>query len=515
MSFVLPLRMRMVHRGQGGGPYMLIGNAFSPPLAAPITQRTLEKPASSTADYYHMDGLYGFAPYDLNAMGTWGQTIATAKGYRYMWTIASDHPADDSGEEGGWGRDANSLYIAFSNDPAVLPDPKTMQRLINGAANASEGGVGPIAGSAAVAFSAFFNNMFLYNPDEATNKAYWYVGSAIGAGLGLNGHGELVFSAPDLDTEFTALAVSHPWTGNGLTGYQRVYRLGAGDWVSFGSTNDPDSNSGWQGKWESTDGKNFTKVAGSTLEPLEPTGGLRIGDRFFPNIGDSPFTDINGQAHRLVREDNELFAGDGNYVTMVAVDDDTGEILSSPAPVRVSNRYDGQFSHGYDSGEVLVVNLGIGAGHLQTVASYEEDGIEFGYACHGFFGDVGLPAASRNKLPENGGGLNEQFIDVYAYPIPGKEATAANAAPCGVRATCAAGVVTIAWYDVPAGRTYRVKRYASLSDANSDTNGSSPTDVTGTSHTESPTAGSVYYFRVWALNAGTPQQSRVCSTYVR
>jgi hypothetical protein len=110
-------------------------------------------------------------------------------------------------------------------------------------------------------------------------------------------------------------------------------------------------------------------------------------------------------------------------------------------------------------------------------------------------------------MPESGGGLNEQYVDCYAYVF---DATAAQAsAPCGVKASCTGGVVTISWDDVPSGRTYRVKR-----GTDGVTFGTTVGDVTGTSTTNSPTVGSVYYYQVTSLHGGVEQASRVVSTYV-
>jgi hypothetical protein len=56
-----------------------------------------------------------FSPYDLNAMGAVGQSIAANKG-RYVWIASADHPHDVF----NWS-DGNDFYAGYSNDPGVFP----------------------------------------------------------------------------------------------------------------------------------------------------------------------------------------------------------------------------------------------------------------------------------------------------------------------------------------------------------------------------------------------------------
>jgi hypothetical protein len=459
--------------GQGGGQFLLFSNAFSPVDGRSVTDRTLNKPASSTADYYHMDGLYDFAPYDLNAMGSWGQTIATAKGYRYVWIITCDHPGTGSGTEGGWAYDATGVYAAFSNDPAVLPDPSTMFRIISGEPATVPGGGGTEQ------FTQPFTSCLVYNADDATNPAYLYLEMNNQTGVNSNSLNCVLWKGPDFDTAFTCVGVSHAATGaNGLTSYQRVYRNGTGDWMSWGGGNTT-ANDGSIAKWTSTDGLTFTKGATATRN---------ISTRTF---GQNGFRITIGADTYEVMRDDDRTAGNGMYVSLVPVTASTGSIISggSPAIIRVSNSYYGTYPT---------------ATYLQAVPNYAEDGIVYIYALHGFFGDTGLVTSA---LPENGGGLNEQYVDVYAYVY--NSGSAANSAPCGVKASCAGGVVSLTWYDPPGSRTFRVYRGTTV--------GSQPTlvtTVTGTSASDSPTVGSVYYYKVVAYVAGVEQGSRIVSTYV-
>jgi hypothetical protein len=453
--------------GQGGGQFLLFSNAFSPVDGRPVSDRTLDKPASSTADYYHMDGLYDFAPYDLNAMGTWGQTIATAKGYRYVWIIGCDHPG------GGWGYDATGIYAAFSNDPAVLPDPSTMFRIISG-----ENAIVP-GGGGTEQFTQPFTTCLVYNPDDATDPAYLYVEMNNQTGVNSNSLNGVLWKGPDFDTAFTCVGVSHACTGPfGLTGYQRVYRNGTGDWVSWGGGN-TSGNDGSIAKWTSADGVTFTIGAVATRN---------ISTRTF-GAGGFRFT-IGSDVYEAFRDDDRT-AGNGMYLSLVPVTASTGSIISggSPAIIRVTDRYTGVYPT---------------TTYLQGSSNYSEGGVLFMYALHGFFGDTGLVSGA---LPEAGGGLDEQYIDVYAYVYDAT--TAANSAPCGVKASCNGGTVSLSWYDPPGARTFRVYRGTSV--------GSQPTlvtTVTGTSASDSPTVGSVYYYKVVAYLSGVEQGARIVSTYV-
>lgn len=553
---------------------LILERAFSPVAGrgAPVSARTNDRPAESTSDYYHTDGLYSLCAYDLNAMGTWGQTIATTVGYRYVWIIAGDHPCDEVGQEGGWGRDALSFYAAFSNDPAVLPDPSTMYRVAN---CDSTNGLGIVPGSSASDYVAGFNNFLLYNPDEATNNAYLYVGSMIANGLGENGLHEVLVSGPDFGTAYTPVSVSHDAT-QGLVAYQIVSRLSSVSYESWGFW-DPVNNTGQVGKWLSSDGGHTFARTGSqnvntvgltdysipysTAIPIggtdyklfredargsatssasaSPSGEIRLtipSNTLYSN-GDTVVVsnvmgtveangtwtitknasnkiDLNGSSFVNAYSSynlgyvnpSSLAATAGQYATLVAVSSSTGQVSSSPAQIRVSDQYDGVFTIPFD---MTSCN-----NYVQSCRCIVEDGVIIVYTMVCFPGDVGVPSLYRNSLPESGGGTNCQFIDVYGMVLPGYETAATASAPFGAKAVCSSGVVTMTWFDLPSGRTYRVKRFATSSEASTDTNGTTVGDVTGTSITNSPTVGSVYYYRIWSLSSGATQGSRIVNTYV-
>lgn len=514
--------------GQGGGQFLISSNIFSPVDGQPVSARTIDRPASSTADYYHLDGLGDFRPWDLLKWGSPGAAIASAKGFRYVVFFSCDHPANGSGTEGGWGYDGWGIYAGFTNDPHVLPDPSTLRAIIP-YQSAMPGASG--------IFITPFQCWPVYNPDDATNPFYLYTeGNQQSAGF-INSLNMVCWKNADFDSQFTAVGVSHACTGQfGLTSFQRVYRLGTGNWVSWGG-GDPANNGGLLSKWTSTDGITFTNgslikkqvsssgtsVTGAVSNGWQKNFGI-MGERF--QIGSDWYVpckeDLRGPgwnsgttyaANEQVNVSQRTYrsiAGSnlnnppasspgqwtdlgflGQYVSLVPVDSTTGDLnfTGSPAIIRISSVYNGIYPD---------------ATYLQYVTNYNENGVCTIYAVHGFFGDTGLTSSA---LPANGGGLNEQFVDVYAYVF---DATAALAsAPFNVQASCTAGVATISWADLPASRTYRVKR-----GTDGVTFGTNLGDFTGTSMTDSPTVGSVYYYQVTSLASGVEQASRVVSTYV-
>lgn len=450
--------------GQGGGANLLLANAFSPTYGAPSSQRTLDRPAASTADYYHLSGgPYWARPFDLEAMGTWGQSIAASKGFRYVWFLGPDHPDSNF----GYGRDSNFIYVAYSNDPSILPDPSTMKPIISG------GGQGLSVTGAGGVYNTVMFPWFVYNPDEAADKGYLYA-----QGFDVNGTATpnpswntILFSSADLDT-FACVGLSHLATGsNGFVAAQTVRRNGTGDWVSWGGGN-PAANDGSIALWTSIDGKTFAK---------DHTITHSVSSRSFDLQNDSLPASVGGNSYCLCREDARSADG-GMYVSLAPVNSDGSLITTGTPPIiRVSNKHQGVFPN---------------ATYLQSVSGYLEDGILTSWAERGFFADI-----------SGFTGIKEQFHDLYYYIADA--AAAAAAAPLGVRASADSGIATISWYDAPAGRTYRIYRGTSL--------GSQPTlvgDVIGTSITNTPTAGSVYYYKVVALNGGSEAGSRIVSTYV-
>jgi hypothetical protein len=194
----------------GGGQALLIRNMLSPGDNQPVARRTVDHPASSTADYVFEDGLTDFVPYDLLQCGTWGASIAAAKGFRYFWPIACDHPSDGSGAEGGWAYDATTIWIGFSNDPCVPPDPSTFYPIIAANGSTFPGAVGT--------FVQPFQACFMYNPDDASFPAYIYTESNQQGAGNINSLNGVLWKGADFDHQFTPVSVSHPCTGPfGLT----------------------------------------------------------------------------------------------------------------------------------------------------------------------------------------------------------------------------------------------------------------------------------------------------------
>lgn len=471
---------------QGGGAYLLQRDVFSPVYLSSVSSRTDSMPASSTAEYYGMDGLYPMTPQDMSQWGSFGAGLISTYGYRYACIIGCDHPQTNSGDEGGWGRDAQSVYVGFTNDPGIPPDPSTMRRIISTFQ-------GAVPGAPGTSYSSAFNNCLTYSPEDLTTPIHVYVGSWVENGTGTIGLSEIVFGGADFSTAFTSLSESHPCptiTGNGLTSYQMVYRDSSTDYHSYGGWN-PVVNDGSAGKWVSTDGGlNFTRT-GSAFN-------VTVGSSTYALTGGGYIVNIGGQDYVPAREQ---VSGGFAYITLVPFSDSTGA-LSSPSTIRISDRYTNDYPQNPPG-------IASGNGFLQYIGSYQEDGLLFLYAVHNFFADTGLGGPAQNQLPENGGGTNEQYLDLYCYPIPGLSAQYNASAPCGVKASCAAGVATISWFDPVGGRTFRVYRGTSAA--------SQPTligDFTATSCTNSPTVGSVYYYKVVTLVGGVEQASRIVSTYV-
>lgn len=515
---------------QVGGQFLIFSNALSPASGQSVSTRTLDRPAASTADYYHMDGLCDVQPWDLTQWGAQGNAIASAQGFRYLWPFSSDHNGNASSAEGGWAIDGTDIYAGFSNDPLVFPDASTLQSILPNE-NTISGETGIFSG---------FNAWPVYNPDDATYPFHLYTEGGRQGGDLANSLPMVVYRRADFDGQFANGSISHPTTtGFGLTAYQRVYRLGTGDWVSFGG-GDPANNGGLLSKWTSTDGLVFTN--GSYVKKQISSAGVavtgevtdgwvasfssmskrfQIGsdwyiacneDRRGPGWSSGRSYSVNEQVNvnqvtykSLVNSNlNNSPASSpsqwqnlgvlGQYVTLVPVNFTTGDMtLDGSVPmIRLSEKYNGNYPD---------------ATYLQYTNCHVEDGIAIVYALHGFFNDTGL-GSNIGKLPEDGGGLNEQFIDVYAYVF---DATAAQAsAPFNVRASCSGGVVTLTWSDLPAGRSYRIKRGTDGVTFGTTVSSS----VTAATITDSPTVGSVYYYQVISLHGGVEQASRVVSTYV-
>ncbi len=444
-------------------------------------------PAVSTADYYHMDGLYWFRPYDLTQFGSAGTTLATANG-RYFWICSPDHPSSNY----GW-TDAQDFMGGYSSDPGVLPERLTL--LFRYSNLILRGGT-----EQWVLYQAPY---LVYNPDDATYPFYIYAEGAVLGGAAASPHTVATQHEQGLarSTDLSTWVMFGPSHFNDAfldwSSFQRVVRTDATHWYSVGLSSDNDAYGGF-GKWTSSDGQSFTQVTNLLHEVV---GNSVMG--FADTI-----TSIGGQTYALVREDNynqppygaQLYARgslaggsvrQGMYVSLVPVDANWNAI-TVPSVVRVSDAYAGTYP---------------GPTYLQNVAGYEENGVLHIYATKGF-----VPSSANQGLVDSvpyasGGGLWQQNVDYYTYITDASAAAAA--APCGVTASCVAGVVTLSWYDALPSNTYRVYRGTS-----SGTQATLVGDVTGIITTDSPTVGSQYWYKVVTLQSGTERASRVVNTYV-
>jgi hypothetical protein len=240
---------------------------FAPPPGAIAPPCDITRPAISTADYYHIDGLYWLRPYDLeNNFGVAGQKIAAVVGYRYAWILSPDH-ADP---KFGWGNDAGSIYIGYSNDPAVLPCPSSLQLILPFEVDVP--GFGTYAGLQVP--------WLVYNPDDPKNPFYLYMEGHAPNGTHQPREEELLFVSCDL-TNWAVEGVSHAARSQiGLTAYQMVYRLARKEWISFGAADLVNGRLGNLGVWTSSDGRRFS-LHHLSIASCQTTGHSQSG-RGFP-----------------------------------------------------------------------------------------------------------------------------------------------------------------------------------------------------------------------------------------
>lgn len=106
----------------GGGPKLQIANIYGASQAIRQNPAQYYVPgvsaqAISTSDWYHLDGVYWFRPYDIlnTDCGSTGATIAASKG-RYFWVASVDHPDPLN----SW-TDGRDFRAGFSSDPGIPP----------------------------------------------------------------------------------------------------------------------------------------------------------------------------------------------------------------------------------------------------------------------------------------------------------------------------------------------------------------------------------------------------------
>jgi hypothetical protein len=457
---------------QGGGPFARQLNLFAPPYGSPVAWRNPTRPAVSTADYYHLDGLHWFRPYDLqNEFGQTGKAIAAATGYRYVCFLSPDHADSDAGRgQRGWGRDAASIYVGFTNDPAILPSPLTLRPAIPYSMTLPKIGL----------YVGFQDPWLVYNPEDPTLPFYLYAEGHEKVGETRTGReDELLFRSSDLFT-WTFSGISHATIAvRGCTAYQSVYRVGPGNWISYGGAQLGLNNKWEVGIWTSSDAQTFTLVRKviSTLDNRE----------FWLNSAAQQVS-IKGKVYAVCCEDARNADG-GMYVSLAPLDANGNLARDQNGVVRISGRYQGLYP---------------GPTYLACVSGYAEDGIYHAWASHGFFSDNGLIWGARY---EHGGGLDEQYLDYYSFVYD--EGLAAQAAPVGLRASCNCGVVALDWHNALPTSAYRVYRGPSKTGpwtCQVDAGGGRFTDA-------APTLGETSFYKIVTLEELAERASRVVRVY--
>lgn len=518
----------------GGGPNLIERSLFaSNTPTLPYSQWYVPgngSPAISTSDYYLMNGIYWGRPYDLDTMGSDGATIKAREGKRYVWLMMADHPFVSLNFSGG-----SDLYVGYSNDPQIFPEPTTLKVLYyaNTTINVTDQN-----GGTQNNFLIYQTPFLVYNPDSAGDKFYIYAeGVSTSSGLA---HELSLLTTPDLLTS-TLVGPAIPTTSvNGTTSFGQPRRLGVNSWEVF-SFGRPDAVTAYKTyKYTSTDGWVWTSTFSA------------IADGF------GSFLTIAGQASLLTGE-----RGSSDYLSYFPVN---ANKQVTGAATRISTAFQS------DQTEIAWQTI------LQDVQAYEEDGVASVYITRGYppsshdrtnagpylgnvpalytiVGDItsnvltvtswpgGVPLAVGFKLGTTisspsitslgtgtgglgtynvqatsnqpggtnftvttNGGLWHQMVDQY-YLITDATA-AAGAAPLGVKANCVSGVVTISWNDCLPNRTYRVYRGTTVG-----TQATLIGDVTGVSITDTPTVGSQYFYKVVTLNSGAEQKSRIVNVY--
>jgi hypothetical protein len=532
--------------------------------ATPSTYYTPGKgnPAISTADYYHMDGLYWFRPNDLTnaACGSTGASIAASRG-RYVWFASPDHPDYNY----GWA-DGRDFMVGYSSDPGIFP--ASMTSIIRGGPNFSLASV-PVATitasisgttlsvTAITGTMSFDNNAvvagtgvtantfvlsqisgtpggigtyslsnsmsvgsesmtvsqqgyFLYqapwlvcNPDDASFPFYLY---AEGSGSRVQ-HEEGYAKSADL-INWTVVGPSHITMTYGGTlnwsSFQRVVRDSAGSWHSTGlQSNFPAGSVFGSAKWTSTDGKMWVPNPTTLINVCLPPNST--GPAGALPCPDSPAkaANLDGAPDTVTAASQAwMIGGLSNYISGTRV----GNQWLARTPIDVN------FNVLASPSPVLVSTPYGGVypspSFLQNQSGYVEDGVAHYYASNGFFPSSANDGLVNGATYANGGGLWQQAIDYYTEILD--PVAAANAAPVGVAASCSSSVVYLNWYNALPNNTYRVYR--------GTTAGSQTTlvaNVTGTTISDSGApAGAVAYYKIVTMNAGVEQKSRVVSTYV-
>lgn len=529
----------------GGGPNMLERSLFATNTPSLDYSQWYTpgngSPAISTADYYLMSGFYWSRPYDLDTMGADGAAIKAREGYRYVWMMWGDHPGSITFQA------TNDLYVGYSNDPQVLPDPTTMRML-----RRQEQSINVVDqnGYTQNTFFPYQTPFLVYNPDPGAFAPFYIY--AEGQSVSSSRQHELTLITTTDFLTSTIVGPTIPTTNfNGWTSYGMPQRLGVNNWVvySFGKIDGSATSVVWY-KYTSADGWAWTPDYSTIV------------------AGPGPYLTISGQTYLLTKETSTT----NDYLALLAVD---ANKVSLGTYTRISAAF------GPSQGDSTTAYPG--PTYLQDVISYEEDGIASIYVPRGFYranannqlapgpylnkfptfisvtgtiaattgsngiftltsntsgyplevnqgilgwagnpvitsdngdGTYGIAVGGGSVTPTTGptvfritrnGGLWQQFVDQYFYITD--PTAAASAAPLGVRASCAAGVATIQWNNSLPHQNYRVY-YGTTAGTQATLVG----DVTGVSTTYSPTLDQMSWFKVVTLNGGE-QKSRVVNTY--
>jgi len=422
----------------------------------------LGNPAVATDDYYHQNGLAGFRPFDLTAAdcGATGASIAASRG-RYAWAFSADH---GQGGDAVW-NGSFSFRIGYSNDPGVPPDRAnfiydignvaatptvaTITASISngsggagnilavsavtgfitngGAANVSGSGVTTaqitsqstgtagstgnyVIGGAAqfvasqtmtvtqASYFLYYGAQLVCNPDDSTYPFYLY---AEGQANSVQ-HQQGVMKSADLLTWTTPQPTHISLNFNSWSSFQKVRRIGTGNWTSLGYQigYPQNGNTNARSEWTSTDGLIWAPAPNSSTNmnwciPASNQSGTSTtctGNGI--KVEQSPDTDqsatISGSPWTLGHL-NTLVGGTriGSQWAGRAPLDADFNVIDSPAQVNVSSAYGGEYP---------------GPSYLQVVNGYVEDGIAHYYAAVGWPISSGLWVQAPFATYSNNGG---------------------------------------------------------------------------------------------------------------
>lgn len=513
-------------------------------------------PAISTADYYHLDGLYWFRPYDLtNAdCGSTGASIAASRG-RYVWLTSPDHPGNS------WG-DGMDFRAGYSNDPGVFPahidtilvfnaslstvtvatftgsisgttltagtvtGTVSINTVITGTGvtagtNLTAQLTGPLGGAGTYSvsvsqtvssttisvtqpnFNLYQAPFFVCNPDDASFPFYMY---AEGNSLTTSNvqHEQGWAKSADLLT-WTLIGPSHvnP-AGSNWSSFQRVVRDGVNSWHSTGLQAFFGSPAAFgSGKWTSTNGQLFSFGAGNPFNVCIPPNSSGI-----PGATPCPDTPSN-QVSISAAPDTITVGGQAYSISGIQLgvngtgSNTTGQTVSR-APINAN--FNVLQSPRVTNISPVYGGLYPGPTYMQAVNAYVEDGVAHYYVEIGFSSSNSTQGLVNLATFQNGGGLWQQAIDYYTEVVDAS--LAVNAAPVGVTVSCNHDKASISWFNALPNKTYRV--YRGTVSAQTTLLG----DVIGTGFDDDSAPDQTNnYYKVVTLNATVEKKSRVVNSY--